>query len=96
MISVRIYRCGKETVVAACDAELLGRHLKEGKVRLHVNEFYDGERVNESSLPNLLKAGTIINLVGERCVEVAIELGLVDVKGVMYIAGVPHAQVFFI
>jgi hypothetical protein len=96
VISVRIYRRGIETVVAACDAELLGRRLSEGKVRLHVNEFYDGERIDEASLANFLKSGTIINLVGERCVKVAVELGLVDSHGVMYIDGVPHAQVFFI
>jgi hypothetical protein len=54
--------------------------------------FYKGELKDVDALEELLEEATIANLTGERCVKKAIELGYVDEKRVLYIQGVPHAQ----
>ena len=44
-------------------------------------------------LKNHLKNATIANLVGNKTVQCAINMGLVDPKCVLRIKGVPHAQI---
>ena len=65
-------------------------------MKLDVNEFYDGDRVEEENLPKFLECATNLNLVGERCVDIAVECGCVDRSGVISIDGTPHAMVFYI
>jgi uncharacterized protein len=93
VIRVKKYRSGREHLLAACDEDVLGRKLSEGKLRLDVSkEFYDGFASNETDLEAHLRTCTIANLVGERVVNVAIKLGFVSQENVIRIEGVPHAQ----
>jgi hypothetical protein len=93
MIYVKIYRVQGEVLLAACDEELLGRTFREGELKLEVKErFYKGELVEEDALEALLEEATIANLTGERCVSKTIELGYVERDRVLYIEGIPHAQ----
>ncbi|WP_461864021.1 DUF424 domain-containing protein [Thermococcus sp.] len=93
MIYVKIYNVQGEVLLAACDEELLGRTFREGELKLEVRErFYGGELKDVNELEKLLAEATIANLVGERCVSKAIELGYVDKDRVLYIEGIPHAQ----
>jgi len=96
MLRVKIYNVQMETVGAVCDDELYGRTLREGRMKLDVNEFYGGDRVEEDSLPKFLKCATNLNMVGERCIDIAVECGCVDRSGVISIDGIPHAMVFYV
>lgn len=90
---VKVYKQGRETLVAAADATLLGRHLKEGRMALLVSEaFYGVERADEATLVAQLRICTIANLVGDRVVSIAVKYGFVDPRSVLVIEGVPHAQ----
>ncbi len=43
-ISVKVVKRGKDTLVAACDCELLGKDLKFGEIKFPVRkDFYEGE-----------------------------------------------------
>lgn len=90
---IKRYNQGRERLVAVCDDDVLGRRLQEGKLHLNVTpEFYDGFPGEEADLEMHLRTCTIANLVGERCVELAIRLGFVARENVIRIQGVPHAQ----
>ncbi|HIP74796.1 MAG TPA: DUF424 domain-containing protein [Thermococcus paralvinellae] len=92
-IYVKVYRVQGEILLAACDEELIGKTFREGELKLEVKErFYKGELRDVEELEKLLEEATIANLVGERCVGKAIELGYVDKNRVLHIQGVPHAQ----
>ena len=58
--------------------------------------LYDGDRVDEEALPSILAKATNINLVGDRCIGIAMDNGFVNAAGVIRIEGVPHAMVFYI
>lgn len=93
MISVRIYKQGRDVLIGACDEKLIGKKFSEGKFQIEVRkEFYDGERIGKEKLKRYLENATIANLVGEEAVRCAIEIGLVDPSCVIKIKGVPHAQ----
>ena len=94
MIAVRMHSNDGEIVLAACDDELLGRTLVEGKIKMKVSEpFYNGEMIPDAVLAERMKSAAIMNLVGNRTVAIALSEGYVDEDCVMTIEGVKHAQV---
>lgn len=93
MITLKITMLGDETVVAACDEELLGQTFREGKLKLEVKEsFYKGNHANCEELSKALGEATIANLVGEKTINCAIKCGAIDKDNVIHIEKIPHAQ----
>ncbi len=91
---VRIHTHGSERILAACDEDILGMTFSDGAARITVSEsFYRGESVSEEAYVERMKSVTIMNLVGERAVALAIAEGVVSADCVMEIGGVKHAQV---
>jgi len=91
-IRMKVYRQGKETLVAAADEDLIGKTFREGKIKIEVGAFYDGERVTEEELHAHLLSATIGNFVGRETVEAAKKGGYATDEGTLWIGGVPHAQ----
>jgi len=93
MICVKVYRQGRETLVAACDAEIIGKTFRSKELKITVSEgFYKGDSGDEDLLVNRLEMATVANLVGKKTIEVAIKHGFVDPACVLMIGEVPHAQ----
>lgn len=93
--SVKRHISQGEVLVAACDADILGKTFEEGDLQIMVGEgFYGGENMDRKALIEALGLASCVNLIGERVVKLAVELGLVDDGCVIHIGGVPHAQVF--
>lgn len=77
-----------------CDADILGKTLKQGKIVFHIREkFYKGSLVSLEEGIDLIQQSTIVNMVGQKVVKKAIERGLVHPDAVLEIEGVPHAQI---
>ena len=92
MIYVKVHK-GLSRVAAFCDEELLGKTLKDGKICLTVSEyFYGGDKRNKEEAKEIMKNSENINLVGKECVEIALDLKIIDKNSIIYIKGVPHAQ----
>ncbi|MGQ0537098.1 MAG: DUF424 domain-containing protein [Methanobacteriota archaeon] len=92
-ICAKVYRRGKETLLAASDADLVGRTVTDGRVKIQVSEdFYGREPVSEADFVRELGLCTIANLIGVRVVDIAIEAGFVLSENVLWVDGVPHAQ----
>jgi hypothetical protein len=81
-------------MLAICDADVLGKTLKQGRVVFHVcEEFYKGSLVSLEEAIDFVQRSTIVNMVGQRIVESAVKRGLVHPEAVLKIDGVPHAQI---
>ncbi len=96
---MRVHRVRSEFVVAACDAELVGRDLPLGGNgrTVHVSRQFYGERtVTREELLWALQRATVANLLGARVLEIAREGGFVGPEGTGTLAGVPHAEIFAI
>ena len=93
-ISVKVIRQGRGSLVAACDAELLGKTLKFGKITFHVRrEFYEGPLVDVEEAIELIKNASNSNLVGAKIIDEALRQGLVHPQAILNIAGIPHTQI---
>lgn len=94
MIYIRLHKGTDDMILAACDEDILGQTFSGDDMRITVSEkFYNGELVPEETFIERMKSVTIMNLVGERTVSIAIEQGHVSEDCVFDIGGVKHAQV---
>ncbi|MFH0815993.1 MAG: DUF424 family protein [Methanobacteriota archaeon] len=95
IIRIKVHKAEGAVVVAACDSELCGKVVKQGKLKLDICEsFYGSEDFEEGVLANFLALCGSANLVGGRAVAAAVSAGFVDGECVMVIGGVPHAQFY--
>lgn len=93
-VYAKIRKWGQNVLLATCDAELLGKILREGKIVFEIHEqFYKGPRMTVEEVIELMDQSTIVNMVGHKVVRKAIEKGLVHPDAVLEISGVPHAQI---
>jgi hypothetical protein len=93
-VFAKLSKCGKNVLLAACDEELLGEILKDGKIVFKVGEeFYKGSKMPVENAVELMKESTVVNIVGSNIVNKAIEYGMVHPEAIIKICGVPHAQI---
>ena len=82
-------------IVAVCDGELINTIISDGDVKVHITEaFYGARRASEDEVREALKNAVNANIMGERAVAIAIELGLVSRAGCIMMGSVPHALIF--
>jgi hypothetical protein len=81
------------TVAAVCDSDLTGKKFEEGDKQLDLtSDFYKGEETNDLHTGDIIKNSDIVNLVGEKSVELGIKEEVIEKCHVKKIAGIPYAQ----
>jgi len=86
---------GTGDIVAVCDRELLNTTIRHGGLSVRISEtFYGNCPATEDMVREALKKAGNINLMGERSVGVAIEMGIISSSGCIMIGDIPHAQVY--
>ncbi len=94
---MRVHKVRTEFVVAACDAELVGRDLPVGDAGRTVritSQFYGERQVSSEEVLWALERATIANLLGERVIKLAEEGGFIAPGAAGTLGGVPHAEIF--
>ena len=84
-------------VVAICDKELIGKKFETEKFQLDVKEnFYKGKEMSKSEAMDIMKKMSLedatFNIVGEKSVKTAIEVGIINTNQVLKISGIPYAM----
>jgi len=93
-IYIKKYDFGADIMVAVCDMELIGKSFEDRGLFLKITEsFYKGEEATEREVVDSLKYATIANLVGERAIKCALDNAFIEENNVIFVAGVPHAQI---
>lgn len=93
-VYINLRKRDKCVLLAICDADILGKTLKQGKIVFHIREeFYKGSLVSLEEAIGLIQQSTIVNMVGQKVVGRALEEGLVHPDAVLEIKGIPHAQI---
>jgi len=83
-----------DEVVAVCDRELLNTRIQQGDLEIHVSEAFYGKRLaTPDEVRATLTCAGNINLIGERTVALAIEMGLIGTNGFIRVGSVPHTQI---
>lgn len=84
-----------DEVVAVCDRELMNTTLSGGEVDICITgAFYGTELATPDEVKAALSRAENANLMGERAVSLAVEMGLLARSSCLMLGGVPHAQLF--
>ncbi|HVH14963.1 MAG TPA: DUF424 family protein, partial [Candidatus Angelobacter sp.] len=76
------------------DEDCLGRTFREGRLKLAPeSKFYGSAVIGLTEAVVLMVGADMLNLVGRKVVDAAINNGLVHPDAVITISGVPHVQV---
>jgi hypothetical protein len=90
---LKVHRSEGHVLVAACDRELLGKTLS-GDVDVLVNpSFYGRDLCDEEGLLDAISEASLVNLLGNKVVDLAVEKGIVNKKNILIMGGVKHAQI---
>jgi len=84
-------------VVAVCDAELIGKILKDENGYMDLEKyrsFYVGEKADEGKVKKALGSFDSANLVGKKVVGIALDMGLASSDDVNYINRIPYIQLY--
>jgi hypothetical protein len=82
-------------IVGICDRELINTTISNGQITLMISEsFYGNCPVTESEVKDALQKAGNINLMGERVVSIAVNMGLISRSDCIMIGNVPHAQIY--
>lgn len=93
-VFVKKYCSGKNILVAVCDKDLIGKTLRNGKIKLEIKkEFYGDRLITPGEAAKALSEANTGNIVGKKSVKIAIERNLVDPSAVIHIAGIPHVHI---
>ncbi len=94
---MKVHKYNNEILVAASDADLIGKTFVDGKLTLQISKiFYGEEIVTAEQLIEKLEIATIANLVGKEVISIAINEKFIKEEGIIRIAGIPHAQMVLI
>lgn len=90
---VSIHKSSGRIIVAVCDSELLGKTFSKGDLQLDLaSDFYKGEEKTPEETLQIMKAAHMLNLVGEKTINLAIANGFISKEHVLYVEKIPHAQ----
>jgi len=93
--SVRSIAWQNSAVVNVCDAELVGKTLSEGNLKMHISkDFFGGELVEEDEVVKIIRNSAILSLAGVRSVNVALANKLGSPQAVREIQGVPFLMIY--
>jgi uncharacterized protein len=95
LFAVRTVTYQQKKMLNICDADLVGRTLTKSDLTLNISRSYFAERIIErEEAEGLLKASSIINMVGKETISLSVKMGIGSSKGVKEIDGVPFLLVF--
>ncbi|MDH2906743.1 MAG: DUF424 family protein [Candidatus Nitrosotalea sp.] len=93
--AVKIVNQKNNRLLNICDAELVGRTVRQSDLDVTITKSYYGDRiVDEKEAESLLRTSSIINMVGKKTIDLSIKIGIGSAKGVKEIEGVPFLIVF--
>lgn len=91
---VKVHQRDGRTVVAVCDAAILGSVFEDGGSQLDLSgEFFRGEEYEDASVVgDLVRNADSVNLVGEEAIKLGLNEGVIDPSNIRKVKDVPHAQ----
>ena len=93
--AVRQVNQQRNRMLNICDAELVGKTVRQSDLEITITKSYYQDRVvDEKEAESLLRTSSIINMVGKKTIDLSIKMGIGSAKGVKEIEGIPFLIVF--
>lgn len=94
-VSIKVHKRNTEVVIGICDAELLGKVLKQGKFRFDISKhFFEGPEISIQEAIPLIDSSPNLNAVGSNIISYLIQRKLVHKDSLVVIENIPVAIKF--
>ncbi len=81
-------------LLVVTDKDILGKIFSEGNVQLDLTkQFYEGKERSAEEIAQLFGKARDIHFTGKEAVALGVEKDLIDSDRILYVEGVPHAEV---
>lgn len=81
-------------LLVVTDKDILGKKFEEGKRQLDLSkDFYRGGEKKKEEVKKMISTARHLHLTGKESVALGVEMNLVNAWKILWIKGVPHAQV---
>ncbi len=81
-------------LLVVTDEDILGTKFEEGRKQLDLSaDFYAGERKTKEEVKQLMPKAKHLHLSGKHSVAIALEMDLISSGRILWVNGVPHAEV---
>ncbi len=80
-------------LIVISDENLIGLFFEEGELQLDLSKpFYQGTKKNKAELVSIIKTAQHIHFTGKEAITLGLGLNLIKPKNILYVAGIPHAE----
>ncbi len=84
---------GGRLILCVCDEDIIGRKFHTDDFKLDLSsDFYKGEKKTEQETINLIEAAYMVNLVGNKSVDLALTLNIISKQDIIKIDNIPYVQ----
>ena len=81
-------------ILTVCDKEIIGRKFETPDLKLDLSsDFYKGKEKTEKEIIKLFQMSYMINLVGQKSVELGLKSKIISKKDIIKIKNIPYVQV---
>jgi hypothetical protein len=95
IFALRKIKYQETTMINICDIDLLGKEINKGDFIINISkDYFLEEEIDEKEAMILLKSSSVLNLVGEKIVNLALRLRLAKENSVKVIENVPFLMVY--
>jgi hypothetical protein len=95
IFALRKIKYQETTMINICDIDLVGKEIDRGDFVIDISKDYFLEHeIDEEQAIILLKSSSVLNLVGEKIVNLALRLRLAKGNSVKVIENIPFLMVF--
>ena len=94
---LKIHNNPSGKIVAVCDEDLIGKVLENKDIYMDLDKyrgFYIGSLADQKKVMEALKGFESANIVGTESVSIALSMGIITKKDVMYIKKTPYIQIY--
>lgn len=95
IFALRKIKYQETTMINICDIELLDKEINKGDFVIQISKnYFLEEEIDEREAITILKSSSVLNLVGNRIVKLALELRLAKENSVKVIDNIPFLMIF--
>jgi len=80
-------------ILTVCDKEIIGKRFETPDLKLDLSsDFYKGREKTDKEIIKLFEQAYMINLVGQKSVELGLNTKIISKKDIIYIEKIPYVQ----
>ncbi|OIO63761.1 hypothetical protein COY26_04070 [Candidatus Woesearchaeota archaeon CG_4_10_14_0_2_um_filter_33_10] len=93
MIAKEHITTNNRLILTVCDKGIIGKKFETTDLKLDLSsDFYKGKEKTEKEIVKLFEQAYMINLVGQRSVELGLKSKIISKKDIIKIKDIPYVQ----